>query len=74
MEDKPFLPILFEAASALATIGLSMGITSSLAEGSKIIIAILMLMGKMGILTFGIAITVQGKKAISFKKDNELIF
>ncbi|NNM44072.1 MAG: potassium transporter KtrB, partial [Chlamydiae bacterium] len=62
VESKPLLPLVFEAASALGTVGLSMGITSSLTEVGKILIALLMFMGKMGILTFGIALASKMKE------------
>lgn len=48
--------ILFEVASALGTVGLSMGITSSLSVGGKICIIILMFVGRVGVLTFGFAL------------------
>ena len=57
LEDKAFLPLLFESASALSTVGLSMGITPYLTEAGKILTSLLMFMGKIGILTFGIAST-----------------
>jgi trk system potassium uptake protein len=56
MEDQHFLAIFFEAASALGTIGLSLGITSELTEPSKVFISLLMFMGRIGILTFGLSL------------------
>ncbi len=73
-ENKPFLRVLFEAASALGTVGLSMGITSDLTTFGKLMISVLMLMGRVGILTFGIALSVQKKDEVVYKKDNELVF
>ncbi len=52
-----FLKILFEAASALGTVGISMGITADFGFTAKVLIVILMLMGRVGILTFGIALS-----------------
>ena len=43
--------ILFEMTSAFATVGLSTGITPSLATGSKIISIFMMYMGRLGPLT-----------------------
>jgi len=74
LENKRFVSIVFEAASALGTVGLSMGITSSLTDWGKLIITFLMFMGRVGILTFGIAISVQLKEEEEFQKDNELVF
>lgn len=43
--------LMFEAMSALATVGLSTGITPSLSEGSKLILCGAMLLGRLGPLT-----------------------
>ena len=43
--------IMFEASSALGTVGLSCGITSELSTAGKIIIIITMLIGRLGPLT-----------------------
>ena len=48
--------ILFEASSALSTVGLSTGITGELSNSSKIIISLLMFIGRLGVLTFGFAL------------------
>ena len=55
-ESTPFEMNLFEAASALGTVGLSMGITSALSVMGKLIIILLMFCGRVGPLTFGRAI------------------
>lgn len=44
--------LVFEAFSAFGTVGVSMGITSSLAFGSKILIIITMFIGRVGPLSF----------------------
>lgn len=48
---KTMTPVLFESVSALSTTGLSLGITPSLSIWSKIIIMILMFIGRVGYLT-----------------------
>jgi trk system potassium uptake protein TrkH len=48
--------ILFEVASALGTVGISRGITAELNTFGKWIIIILMFIGRLGVLTFGLAI------------------
>ncbi len=55
-QDLPFEFLLFEVASALSTVGLSAGITGDLSNASKIIISILMFIGRLGVLTFGFAL------------------
>lgn len=54
-----FLPIAFETVSAFATVGLSMNLTAELADPSKVILAVLMYMGRVGILSFFAAITIR---------------
>jgi trk system potassium uptake protein TrkH len=56
-ENFDFRDIFFEAASALGTVGLSTGITSTLSVLGKIIICFLMFVGRLGPLTFAIALS-----------------
>ncbi len=58
-EPGSFLDIFFEAASALGTVGLSMGITPGLGVLGKIVIIIMMYIGRVGPLTFGTALYVK---------------
>ncbi|MCA1031257.1 TrkH family potassium uptake protein [Bacillus timonensis] len=51
-ERFTLIEILFEVCSAFGTTGLSMGITPDLTSVGKIIIIILMFIGRIGILTF----------------------
>jgi len=55
-ENTPFEKNFFEAASALGTVGLSMGITSGLTSLGKMIIIILMFIGRIGPISFGAAL------------------
>jgi trk system potassium uptake protein TrkH len=55
-ESFSFDKILFEVASALGTVGLSTGITGELSTLGKILIIILMFIGRVGVLTFGFAL------------------
>lgn len=55
-EKASFEDILFEVASALGTVGLSRGITGDLTEIGKILIIIVMFIGRVGVLTFGFAL------------------
>lgn len=59
-----FIDLFFEIASAIATVGLSVGITSSLSVIGKIIIILLMFIGRLGPITIAYSIKV--------KKQNEL--
>lgn len=49
--DAPFLALLFEAMSALATVGLSTGITPFLSDAAKLVLAATMFFGRIGPLT-----------------------
>ncbi len=59
IEKQAFLPLLFEAASALCTIGLSTGITPELTLAGKSLLIFLMLVGRVGILIFGFVTSMQ---------------
>ncbi len=54
MESSGFLAILFEIVSALANTGLSMGITSSLAPLSRVVLIVTMFIGRVGPLAAGL--------------------
>ena len=51
IEGGSFKTIAFEVASAIGTVGLSLGITPSLTIASKIILAVFMFFGRVGGLT-----------------------
>ena len=51
IESIDFLKTIFESASAVATVGLSMGITPTLSTASKIILIFIMYTGRVGGLT-----------------------
>ena len=51
IEDLPILSCMFETASAIATVGLTLGITPDLSPLSHIILILLMYLGRVGGLT-----------------------
>ena len=51
IEGLPFLTCWFETASAVGTVGLSLGITPTLGAVSKVILILLMFFGRVGGLT-----------------------
>jgi len=55
--------MMFEAASALGTVGLSTGITPTLTDAGKVIIIAVMLIGRLGPLTLVAALTFNTKPA-----------
>ncbi len=52
-----FLAYLFEAVSAFGTVGLSMGVTPTLTTAGKAVIIVLMLLGRVGLLTVAYVVT-----------------
>lgn len=52
IEDLPVLACFFEAASAVCTVGLTLGITEGLCTASKMILILLMFFGRVGGITF----------------------
>lgn len=57
---KDFLDLLYEAVSAIGTVGLSANLTASLGIGSKIVIMCLMYVGRLGPIT--VALVFGGKR------------
>lgn len=55
-EAAPFLNLLFEVVSALATAGLSTGVTPHLTVSGKIVISIIMLIGRISPLALGVSL------------------
>jgi trk system potassium uptake protein len=49
--------VLFEAVSALGTVGASTGITPELPDGSRMILIVAMFVGRLGPLTLVLAMT-----------------
>ena len=50
VEPFPLDAVLFEAISAIGTVGLSLGITSQLSDAGKLIVAAAMLVGRVGVI------------------------
>lgn len=65
VENLPMITCVFEAASAIGTVGLSLGITAQLGVVSKIILVCLMFCGRVGGLTIIFAAMSGTKKNIS---------
>ncbi len=73
-ENQTFLDAAFEAVSAFATVGLSLGITGELSVIGKIVIAITMFIGRLGPMTFAVAMAIRyDRKKISVRKPSERV-
>lgn len=58
-----FLNIMFETISAFGTVGLSLGQTPLLSVGGKLIVSVVMFIGRTGPLTLALAISLRQKRA-----------
>jgi trk system potassium uptake protein len=56
--------ILFEAVSAFGTVGLSTGITPDLPDAAKLVLVVLMFLGRLGPLTLGSALALRDRRIL----------
>ena len=70
--DKEALNLIFEATSALGTVGLSRDVTPYLGDGGKYIIIFLMYIGRIGVLTFFLAFY-KPHKELSYSLPKEFV-
>lgn len=61
--------MIFEAISALGTVGLSMGLTGELNGSGKWVIIALMFIGRVGVVTFGLSF-ISPKPILTFERDD----
>jgi trk system potassium uptake protein TrkH len=54
-------PVLFEAVSAFATVGLSTGITAQLPPGGQLVLVLLMFLGRVGTVTAAAALVLRSR-------------
>ena len=74
LETLPFLALVFEATSAFATVGLSMGITGQLSDASKLLLVGTMLIGRVGVLVLMLSlITHRRKRSVHYMEEPLLI-
>ena len=62
VEKLSFINVLYEVTSAFGTVGLSTGITPNLHNVSKVLLIFTMFLGRVGPLTFAVAIAMREKK------------
>ncbi len=56
--------VLFETVSAVGTVGLSTGITPELEPVSRFLMSVLMLLGRLGPVTFGVALVLRRRQLL----------
>lgn len=72
-EDHFFLMILFETASAVGTVGLSMGLTPELSAFAKIVLCVAMFVGRLGPLTLAYALGPKKEKELYRHPEGKII-
>lgn len=75
IEDIACMDLLFETVSAIGTVGLSTGITSSLGTVSKLVIINLMFIGRLGPITIALSFGkhVKNKSSIKYPKTEIIV-
>ncbi|HUP19595.1 MAG TPA: TrkH family potassium uptake protein [Gemmatimonadota bacterium] len=68
-----FLELNFEAVSAFGTVGLSTGVTSALQEPSKLVIIVLMFVGRLGPLAVAVAIGRRRRREYEYAEEGVLV-
>ena len=72
--NRQFLSFLFETVSAFGTVGLSMGVTPALTFSGKLVIIVLMIIGRVGVPAFTYIIAGGGStKGIQYAEENMMI-
>ena len=61
LEGLPYVDCAFEVASAMGTVGLTTGLTPNLTPFSQTLIILLMYLGRVGVLSFSIALMTRGR-------------
>ena len=71
--DLPLKAIVFECVSAFATVGSSLGITSQLQDASKVLLVVLMFIGRVGVVTLAQGLLKQYKNQNYYKLPQDSI-
>ena len=71
--QKDFVDLFFETVSAFGTVGLSTGITASLSTAGRVIITLLMFIGRLGPLTIGFAFMLRKSQPAKYRYSEERI-
>lgn len=74
VEHAPFHQCLFEAISAFGTVGLTMGLTPSLSAVSRVILIVMMYLGRVGVLTLGVAVLMRRREPPQLKYPDADVF
>jgi trk system potassium uptake protein TrkH len=73
-QQRTFLAYLFETVSAFGTVGLSMGVTPELNTWGKGLIVLMMIIGRVGVLTFAYIIVGAGTtNGVEYSEENLMV-
>ncbi len=74
-EGIPFMQTLFETVSAFSTVGLSTGITAQIGAFSRVILILLMYIGRIGVTTFtvGLLFKAQDSSEVTYPTEGVMI-
>jgi trk system potassium uptake protein TrkH len=74
VEDVTLTPALFEASSAFGTVGLTTGLTTALSTFAKLMLAVVMLLGRVGPVTFVTALALRERgRAYRYPEERPII-
>ncbi|MDP3898274.1 MAG: potassium transporter TrkG [Mesorhizobium sp.] len=72
--EHPLTAVLFEAISAFATVGLSMGITGQLPASAELVLIILMFVGRVGTITIATALAMgRGRTEFRYPEERPIV-
>lgn len=71
-DEADFLDLMFEAASALGTVGLSSGVCIGLTIFGKTVLIVLMFIGRVGVLTIGNVLLARAARAEKEERRDDL--
>jgi trk system potassium uptake protein TrkH len=71
--DLPFAHVVFEVISAVATVGLSLGITDDLHAIGKWVIIVLMFIGRVGPTSLALALGAQKQGKVTFPEGRLMV-
>jgi len=69
IENKPMIDVLYDVTSAFGTVGLTTGLTPGLHNISKLLLILMMYLGRVGPVSFALALA-----AKSHKNDSDIIY
>lgn len=73
VEEQPFMHLLFEAVSAFGTVGLSLGATPALTAFGKLVIVLLMFVGRIGPVTIALLLGQRRSDGIRYPRTSIMV-